>query len=109
MKQRIISSIEKESQFVYSVNGKKIRLQSKKSKKPRSLVQSTKKDFNVLPEVQLTLGTDEVKYQMHLTDQFFLPPHYPIFPAGITHVENNKTPYTPVQSQYSLIFEDLKK
>ena len=62
MKQRIISSIEKEVEFVYSVSGKKIREQSRKSKKPRSLGQSTKKNYNVLPEVQLTLGADEVKY-----------------------------------------------
>ena len=62
MKQRIIPSIEKESQFVYSVTGEKIRLRCKKTKKPRSLGQSTEKDSNVLPEVQLTLGTDEVKY-----------------------------------------------
>ena len=109
MKQRIISSIEKETQFVYSVSGKKIREQNRKSKKLRSLGQSTKKNSNVLPEVQLTLGTDEVKYQMHSTDQLFLPPHNLIFPAGITHVENNKTTYTPVQSQNSMILEDLKK
>ena len=75
MKQRIISIIEKEAQFVYSVSGKKIREQIRKSKKPRSLGQSTKKNSNVLPEVQLTLGTDEVKYQMHSTDQLFLPLH----------------------------------
>ena len=75
MKQQIIPSIEKDSQFVYSVTGKKIRLPNKKMKKPRSLWQPTEKDSNVLPEVQLTLGTDEVKYQMHSTDQLFLPLH----------------------------------
>ena len=75
MKRRFISAIDNQSRFLYSVTGKKVKLQSTNEKKPRSMGQSTKKSSNALPKICLTLETVELNYQMQRTDQLYPPLH----------------------------------
>ena len=72
---RLISHLEDESCFLYSVTGKKIKLQTGNVKKARSLGQSHKKSSDILPKVRLILESVEFDYQLQTADQLYLPLH----------------------------------